>query len=79
MRKADRLFQLVNLICRQQSLSTAKLAEQVQVLVRSICAISTISQGREFLSMGSRGLGYHLQPGFELPHLLKNWMSYNSQ
>ncbi len=69
MRKADRLFQLVNLIRRQQPVSAAKLAEQLQVSVRSIYRYIDDLSVTGVPVYGEPGHGYRLQPGFELPPL----------
>ncbi len=69
MRKADRLFQLVNLIRRQQPVSAVKLAEQLQVSVRSIYRYIDDLSVTGVPVYGEPGLGYRLQPGFELPPL----------
>ena len=69
MSKADRLFQLVNLIRRLQPVSAAKLAEQLQVSVRSIYSYIDDLSVAGVPVYGEPGLGYRLQPGFELPPL----------
>lgn len=69
MRKADRLFQLVNLIRRLQPVSAAKLAEQLQVSVRSIYRYIDDLSVTGVPVYGEQGLGYRLQEGFELPPL----------
>lgn len=69
MRKADRLFQLVNIIRRQQPVPAAKLAEQLQVSVRSIYRYIDDLSVTGVPVYGEPGLGYRLQPGFELPPL----------
>lgn len=69
MRKADRLFQLVNVIRRQQPVSAATLAEQLQVSVRSIYRYIDDLSSTGVPIYGEPGVGYCLQPGFELPPL----------
>ncbi len=69
LRKADRLFQLVNLIRRQQPVSAATLAEQLQVSVRSIYRYIDDLSVSGVPIYGEPGIGYCLQPGFELPPL----------
>lgn len=69
MRKADRLFQLVNLIRRQQPVSAAALAEQLQVSVRSVYRYIDDLSVSGVPVYGEPGIGYSLQPGFELPPL----------
>ncbi|EIK45896.1 helix-turn-helix type 11 domain-containing protein [Cellvibrio sp. BR] len=69
MRKANRLFQLVNLIRRQQPVSAAKLAEQLQVSVRSIYRYINDLSVTGVPVYAEPGLGYRLQPGLELPPL----------
>jgi len=69
LRKADRLFQLVNLIRRQQPVSATKLAEQLQVSARSIYRYIDDLSVTGIPVYGEPGLGYCLQQGFELPPL----------
>jgi predicted DNA-binding transcriptional regulator YafY len=69
LRKADRLFQLVNLIRHQQPVSAATLAEQLNVSVRSIYRYIDDLSVTGMPIYGEPGIGYCLQPGFELPPL----------
>lgn len=69
MRKADRLFHLVNLIRRQQPVTAALLAEQLQVSVRSVYRYIDDLSVTGVPVYGEPGRGYCLQPGFELPPL----------
>ncbi|MEO4048078.1 YafY family protein [Pseudomonas sp. CAU 1711] len=69
MRKADRLFQLVNLIRVHQPISAQRLAERLGVSVRSVYRyIDDLSLSGVPL-YGEPGRGYALRPGFELPPL----------
>lgn len=69
MRKADRLFQLVNLIRVHQPVTAAFLAERLEVSVRTVYRyIDDISSGG-IPVYGEAGRGYTLSEGFELPPL----------
>lgn len=69
MRKAERLFQLVNLIRVHQPITAEKLADHLGVSVRSIYRyIDDLSVGG-IPVYGEPGRGYSLQDHFELPPL----------
>jgi len=69
MRKADRLFQLINLIRSRQPITAEKMAEELG------CSVRTIYRYIDDLSVsgvpvyGARGRGYRLHAGYELPPL----------
>lgn len=69
MRKADRLFQLVNLIRVHQPITAADLAERLDVSVRTIYRyIDDVSLGGIPIH-GEPGIGYAMHKDFELPPL----------
>ena len=69
MRKAERLFQLVNLIRVHQPITAERLAERLDVSVRSIYRyIDDLSVGG-IPVYGEPGRGYALRERFELPPL----------
>lgn len=70
MRRADRLFALVQLI-RGRRLSTAAwLAERLQVSSRTVYRDVADLQGQGVPIEGEAGVGYRLGRGFELPPLM---------
>lgn len=72
MRKAERLFQLVNLIRAHQPISAEQLAEQIGVSVRSIYRYIDDVSLSGIPVYGEPGRGYCLQEDFELPPLSLN-------
>lgn len=72
MRKADRLFQMVNLIRVHQPITAANLAERLEVSVRTVYRyIDDLSLGG-IPVYGEPGLGYAMHQGFEMPPLNLN-------
>ncbi|UYC12306.1 YafY family protein [Xanthomonas sp. CFBP 8445] len=69
MRKAERLFQLVNLIRVRQPVTAAVLATELGLSVRSIYRyLDDLSLGG-IPVYGEAGIGYRLDPAFALPPL----------
>jgi predicted DNA-binding transcriptional regulator YafY len=71
MRKAERLFQLVNYLrSRRQVVTAAQLAESLEVsertIYRDIQALSLSGIPIE----GEAGVGYRIRPGFNLPPIM---------
>lgn len=70
MRRADRLFQLVQLLRRRRAVTAAELARSLEVSER------TVYRDVQDLSLsgvpieGEAGVGYRLKPGFDLPPLM---------
>lgn len=70
MRRADRLFQLVQLLRRRRTVTAAELARGLEVSER------TVYRDVQDLSLsgvpieGEAGVGYRLKPGFDLPPLM---------
>ena len=70
MRRADRLFQLVQLI-RGRRLSTAEfLAGRLEVSVRTVYRDVADLQAQGVPIEGEAGVGYRMNPGFDLPPLM---------
>lgn len=70
MRRADRLFQIVQLLRGRRSLTAAQLAERLEVSERTIyrdVADLTLSG---VPIQGEAGVGYRLDKGFDLPPLM---------
>lgn len=69
MRKAERLFQVVNLLRTHQPITAEQLARRIGVSVRTIYRyIDDLSLSGVAL-YGEPGRGYRLQEGYELPPL----------
>lgn len=69
VRKADRLFQLVNLIRTHQPVTAADLAKRLQVSVRTVYRYIDDLSISGVPIYGEAGRGYTLTAGFELPPL----------
>ena len=69
MRKADRLFQLVNLVRSHQSITAQKLSERLGVSVRTVYRYIDDLSLSNIPIYGEAGVGYRLREGFELPPL----------
>ncbi|MBK5003652.1 helix-turn-helix transcriptional regulator [Pseudomonas sp. S32] len=72
MRKADRLFQLVNLIRVHQPISAERLAERMGVSVRSVYRYVDDVSVSGIPIYGTPGIGYALDADFEMPPLTLN-------
>src|SRR3954469_20604491 len=70
MRRADRLFKLVQLL-RGRRLSTAAwLAEKLEVSLRTVYRDVADLQAQGVPIDGEAGVGYRLKAGFDLPPLM---------
>ncbi|HUP08526.1 MAG TPA: YafY family protein [Caldimonas sp.] len=70
MRRADRLFQLVQLV-RGRRLSTARfLAERLEVSERTVYRDVAVLQAQGVPIEGEAGVGYRMRAGFDLPPLM---------
>ena len=70
MRRADRLFRLVQLI-RGRRLSTARfLAERLEVSERTVYRDVADLMAQGVPIEGEAGVGYRMQAGFDLPPLM---------
>ncbi|MBE9159604.1 YafY family transcriptional regulator [Nodosilinea sp. LEGE 06152] len=72
MRKADRLFQLVNIIRSHQPITAEQLAERIGVSVRTIYRYIDDLSVSGIPVYGEPGVGYALDEDFELPPLTLN-------
>lgn len=72
MRRADRLFQIVQLLRVRRFATAADLADELEVSVRTIYRdIAALSRSGVPVE-GEAGVGYRLQRGYELPPLTFN-------
>lgn len=69
MRKADRLFQLVNLVRSHQPITAERLAEELNVSVRTVYRYIDDLSASNIPLYGETGVGYRLHQGFGLPPL----------
>ena len=70
MRRADRLFQLVQLICGRRLSTAAVLAERLAVTPRTIYRDVADLQHQGVPIEGEPGVGYRPGAGFDLPPLI---------
>jgi predicted DNA-binding transcriptional regulator YafY len=69
MRRADRLFQLINLLRARRAATGQELANELRVSKRTVYRDIADLQGSGIPIRGEAGVGYRLEPGFELPPL----------
>ncbi len=70
MRRADRLFQIVQILQRRRVITAARIAERLQVSERTVYRdIRDLSLSGVPIR-GEAGVGYHLGKDFELPPLM---------
>lgn len=73
MRRADRLLQIVQLLRRRRAPITAEqIAEELEVVSRTIYRDIATLQGSRVPIEGQAGVGYVLRPGYDLPPLMFN-------
>ncbi len=71
MSKSDRLFELIQLLRRAKRPVTAeRLADELEVTVRSVYRYIATLQGMRIPIVGEAGVGYVMRPGFDLPPLM---------
>lgn len=71
MRRADRLFEIIQVLRRAEKPVTAHdLAEQLEVTERTIYRDMAALQGRQVPIEGAAGVGYIMRPGYDLPPLM---------
>jgi predicted DNA-binding transcriptional regulator YafY len=70
MRRADRLFELVQRIRGRRLSTAAQLAEWLQVSPRTVYRDVADLQARGVPIEGEAGVGYRLRPGYTLPPLM---------
>jgi len=69
MRKADKLFQLINLVRTKQPITAREIAEELGVSVRSVYRYIDDLSVNNIPIYGTTGIGYRLYEQFELPPL----------
>ena len=69
MRKANRLFQIVNLVRSYQPITAGRLAQELNVSVRTVYRYIDDLSASNIPLYGETGVGYRLHKGFELPPL----------
>lgn len=69
MRRADRLFQLVGILGRHRTMTAQRLAEELEVSVRTVYrdVLDLCASGVPIL--GEAGVGYRLDPSYRLPSM----------
>ena len=72
MRRADRLFQLVQLLRSRRQRTAAELAEELRVSARTVYRDVADLVGNGVPIDGEPGVGYRLRKGYELPPLTFN-------
>lgn len=70
MRRADRLFQIVQFLRSGRLLTAAKLAERLEVSERTIYRDIADLQSTGVPIDGAAGIGYIMRRGFDLPPLM---------
>jgi predicted DNA-binding transcriptional regulator YafY len=70
MRRADRLFQIVQLVRGRRLTTAAFLAQRLEVSERTVYRDVADLQHQGVPIEGEAGVGYRLGPGFELPPLM---------
>lgn len=71
MRKASRLFEIIQILrLSRRVVTAAEIAERLEVTPRSIYRDIAALQAMRVPIEGERGLGYILRPGFDLPPLM---------
>ncbi|MBE7636110.1 HTH domain-containing protein [Sneathiella sp. P13V-1] len=71
MRRADRLFQLIQILQRQDGIVTAdKLAEEMELSERTIYRYIQDLIANRVPIKGERGVGYMLDKGYDMPPLM---------
>ena len=71
MRRADRLFDIIQALrSAPRPLTAARLAEQLEVTVRTVYRDIATLQARRVPIEGAPGIGYVLRRGFDLPPLM---------
>lgn len=70
MRRADRLFQIIQLLRVRSTLTAAQLADELEVSVRTIYRDIRDLMASGVTIDGEAGVGYMLRQGFDLPPLM---------
>jgi predicted DNA-binding transcriptional regulator YafY len=70
-RRADRLLQIVQILRRRDKPTTAAaLAEELEVVARTVYRDVAALQASRIPVEGAAGIGYVLRPGYDLPPLM---------
>lgn len=72
MRRADRLFEILQILRRKGTVTATQLAEELKVSPRTIYRDIGDMMARDVPIDGEAGVGYVLRPGFDLPPLMFN-------
>lgn len=72
MRRADRLFEIVQILRRNKAIRAADLAAHLGVSERTIYRDISDMISRGVPIEGEAGVGYIMRPGFDLPPLMFN-------
>lgn len=72
MRRADRLFEIIQILRRKKTTRAADLAARLEVSERTIYRDIGDMVSRGVPIEGEAGVGYVLRPGFDLPPLMFN-------
>jgi predicted DNA-binding transcriptional regulator YafY len=72
MRRADRLFAMIQILRRKKTTRAADLAARLEVSERTIYRDIADMVARGVPIDGEAGVGYILRPGFDLPPLMFN-------
>jgi predicted DNA-binding transcriptional regulator YafY len=70
MRRADRLFQIVQLIRSRRLTTAAQLSERLEISQRSVYRDIAALQAQGVPIEGEAGVGYRMRRGFDLPPLM---------
>ncbi|UCI10651.1 helix-turn-helix transcriptional regulator [Mesorhizobium sp. B1-1-8] len=71
MRRADRLFQLIQILRRNsRPVTAAAIAQELEVSKRTVYRDVADLMGQRVPISGEAGFGYMLQPGFDMPPLM---------
>ncbi len=70
MRRADRLFQIVQLIRSRRLTTAAQLSERLDISQRSVYRDIAALQAQGVPIEGEAGIGYRMRRGFDLPPLM---------
>jgi predicted DNA-binding transcriptional regulator YafY len=70
MRRADRLFQIVQLIRGRRLTTAAQLSERLEISQRSVYRDIAALQAQGVPIEGEAGIGYRMRRGFDLPPLM---------
>ncbi len=71
MRRADRLFEIIQILrTARQPVTAEMLADRLEVTVRTVYRDIAVLQGQRVPIVGEAGVGYVMRAGFDLPPLM---------